>query len=44
MIRPKLDRPSEFQRRIPPAPVRERYQGCLLEEPSAMLWALRLNL
>ena len=30
MIRPKLDRPSEFQRRIPPAPVRERYQGCLL--------------
>jgi ADP-ribosylglycohydrolase len=30
MNEPNLDRPNGFQRRIPPAPMRERYQGCLL--------------
>src|SRR5665213_2643556 len=30
MNKHELDRPNGFQRRIPPASTRERYQGCLL--------------
>lgn len=30
MNEPELDRLNGFQRRIPPAPIRKRYQGCLL--------------
>ncbi len=30
MNKPKLDRFNGFQRRIPPEPTRDRYQGCLL--------------